>query len=284
MKRIFSIVWGVLPWVVIVGYLIIVSRYCHVQQEQLLCRGLCVRVLDSAERGFVTSSMVVDWLTTRNGDSLREPVAKINTLEIEKKLIQQYQFIESVHAYTSMDGLLNIEITQRKPILRVNSTNGYDFYVTDDHYILPTQRHYSTYVPIVTGTVELPFDRNYVGKLDDCLEQDEKKVSENDSFLANLINFVKFVEHDNFWKAFWVQINVCDGASRGSEGPCIELVPRAGDQIVCLGTLDDYRSKLDKLMRFYRYGLMYEGWENCRYINLAYRGQVVCSNQGRLPQ
>ena len=48
--------------------------------------------------------------------------------------------------------------------------------------------------------------------------------------------------------------------------------------IVCLGSLDDYRSKLDKLTSFYRNGLAYEGWEACRYINLAYRGQVVCSD------
>ena len=93
-----------------------------------------------------------------------------------------------------------------------------------------------------------------------------------------LINFVKFVESDGFWSAFWVQINVRDGGSEGRYDPQIELVPRAGDQIVCLGSLDDYRSKLDKLTSFYRNGLAYEGWEACRYINLAYRGQVVCSD------
>lgn len=103
-------------------------------------------------------------------------------------------------------------------------------------------------------------------------------MSENYLFLANLINFVKFVESDGFWSAFWVQINVRDGGSEGRYDPQIELVPRAGDQIVCLGSLDDYRSKLDKLTSFYRNGLAYEGWEACRYINLAYRGQVVCSD------
>lgn len=123
-----------------------------------------------------------------------------------------------------------------------------------------------------------PFGPDFVGSLDDWSKKGEKKVSENYLFLANLINFVKFVESDGFWSAFWVQINVRDGGSEDRYNPQIELVPRAGDQIVCLGSLDDYRSKLDKLTSFYRNGLAYEGWEACRYINLAYRGQVVCSD------
>ena len=65
-----------------------------------------------------------------------------------------------------MDGMLNIELTQRKPVLRVNSVNGYDFYVTDDNYILPTQRYYSVYVPVVTGMIVPPFGPDFVGSLD----------------------------------------------------------------------------------------------------------------------
>ena len=128
--------------------------------------------------------------------------------------------------------------------------------------------------------LRLPFAPDYVGSLENCIaegDKDEKKVPENYSFLANLINFVKFVEDDGFWNAFWVQINVRDDGQEGRYNPQVELVPRVGDQIVCLGALDDYRGKLTKLMSFYRNGLDYAGWESCHYIDLRYRGQVVCS-------
>ena len=83
MKRIFSITLGVLSWAVIVGYLIAASRYCHAQQEQTLCRGLRVKVLDSAERGFITPAMVKNWFAAEQKEFLREPVGKVNTLEVE---------------------------------------------------------------------------------------------------------------------------------------------------------------------------------------------------------
>lgn len=226
MKRIFSITLGVLSWAVIVGYLIAASRYCHAQQEQTLCRGLRVKVLDSAERGFITPAMVKNWFAAEQKEFLREPVGKVNTLEVEA-FVRRRGFVKTVRAYTSMDGMLNIELTQRKPVLRVNSVNGYDFYVTDDNYILPTQRYYSVYVPVVTGMIVPPFGPDFVGSLDDWSKKGEKKVSENYLFLANLINFVKFVESDGFWSAFWVQINVRDGGSEGRYDPQIELVPRA---------------------------------------------------------
>ncbi len=279
MKRGTSIVLGIVSWVAIIAYFVAASRYCRIEREKNLCRGLRVTVLDSAERGFITSGMVKNWFALEQQQFLREPIDRINTLDVEA-FVRRRGFVKEVHAYTTMDGMLNIELTQRKPILRVNSINGYDFYVTDDNYILPTQRYYTVYVPVVTGMVRLPFAPDYVGSLDKWAggeDQGEKKVSENYSFLANLINFVKFVEEDGFWNAFWVQINIRDSGQEGRYDPQVELVPRLGDQIVCMGSLDDYRGKLTKLMSFYRNGLDYTGWESCHYIDLRYRSQVVCS-------
>ena len=99
-----------LSWAVIVGYLISASRYCHAQQEQTLCRGLRVKVLDSAERGFITPAMVKNWFAAEQKEFLREPVGKVNTLEVEA-FVRRRGFVKTVRAYTSMDGMLNIDLT-----------------------------------------------------------------------------------------------------------------------------------------------------------------------------
>ena len=164
-------------WVAIIAYFVAASRYCRIEREKNLCRGLKVVVLDSAERGFITSGMVKNWFALEQQRFLREPIDQINTLDVEA-FVRRRGFVKEVHAYTTMDGMLNIELTQRKPILRVNSINGYDFYVTDDNYILPTQRYYSVYVPVVTGMLRLPFAPDYVGSLENCIaegDKDEKK-------------------------------------------------------------------------------------------------------------
>ena len=82
---------------------------------------------------------------------------------------------------------------------------------------------------------------------------------------------MKFVGYDDFWNAFIVQIRV-NGADPQTEGePQVEIVPRAGDQVIALGGIDAYEQKLDKLMSFYRKAVLYEGWDRYRYVNLKYK-------------
>lgn len=41
--------------------------------------------------------------------------------------------------------------------MRFNTDDGYNFYVTDDGYVLPQQRQFSSYVPIVTAVSSCRF-------------------------------------------------------------------------------------------------------------------------------
>ena len=232
-------------------------------------------VLDSAERGFITPAMVRGWFASEKIPLVGRELSSINTLELER-FVRRRGYVRSARVYASIDGVLTIEIAQRKPVMRFNTDDGYNFYVTDDGYVLPQQRQFSCYVPIVTGRFELPFPRDYVGPLDSLAGGGEKKVEKNYLFLAKLINFVKFVGYDDFWNAFIVQIRV-NGADPQTEGePQVEIVPRAGDQVIALGGIDAYEQKLDKLMSFYRKAVLYEGWDRYRYVNLKYKDQIVC--------
>ncbi len=275
MKRPLAITLNVLTWTAILVYVIVVSRYSGECRRERTCRSVEVRVLDSAERRFITPAMVRGWFETEKVPLVGRELSSINTLELES-LVRKRGFVKTARVYTSFDGRLHVELIQRRPVMRMNSIEGYDFYVTEDDCILPLQRQCVEYVPVVTGRFRPPFRRGYVGPLDSLAGSEEKKVAKNYSFLVKLINFVKFVDNDAFWKAFVVQINVDDSAPDGAEGPSVEIVPRAGNQVVRLGSLDGYREKLDKLMSFYRNGAAYEGWDRYRYIDLDYKDQIVC--------
>ena len=275
MKRPLAITLNVLTWTAILVYVIVVSRYSGECRRERTCRSVEGRVLDSAERRFITPAMVRGWFETEKVPLVGRELSSINTLELES-LVRKRGFVKTARVYTSFDGRLHVELTQRRPVMRMNSIEGYDFYVTEDDCILPLQRQCVEYVPVVTGRFRPPFRRGYVGPLDSLAGSEEKKVAKNYSFLVKLINFVKFVDNDAFWKAFVVQINVDDSAPDGAEGPSVEIVPRAGNQVVRLGSLDGYREKLDKLMSFYRNGAAYEGWDRYRYIDLDYKDQIVC--------
>lgn len=283
MKRLLHILLNLLLWSALIAYLVVAARYCSRREKEQLCRGIRVEIKDSVDHPFITSGMVNAWFAAEQIKIRKEPLRSLNTMQI-REFIERRGFVKSARVYTSMDGMLNIEITQRTPIARINTANGYDFYVTDDNYVLPTQRYAVVYVPIVTGVINLPFSKEYVGPIKNNRNKEQKKEAENEVFLFKLINFVKFIANDPFWNAQIVQIQVRTeeqvGGEASSEGsvrePKVVLVPRMGDQIVVLGTLDQFPEKLEKLMTFYKNGLAYEGWERYTSINLQYDGQVVC--------
>ncbi|MBR5454473.1 MAG: hypothetical protein IKV60_01620, partial [Rikenellaceae bacterium] len=255
--------------------------------------------------------------------------------------------------------VLSVEVSQHKQVARVKTSDGYDFYLTDEGWILPPAINYSVYVPLITGNLKFMMPVGYygnyeqikarlideyklrMGELDSVLvgqrseltslknqraeirsqragrfwreerrknfqklqdeqlktvankitrqeeliAQTEKKQSmtvENQKksakrylYLYKLLNFVKFVESDDFWRAQIVQINVVN--SDFNEAPQVEIVPRVGRHIACLGEIEHAEKNLEKLMLFYRNALAWEGWDGYSYIDLRYEDQIVCS-------
>ena len=72
-------------------------------------------------------------------------------------------------------------------------------------------------------------------------------------------------------------------------------MPRVGDHVVFLGYLptakdkvtrkkliDDYLSKkLERLEKFYRFGLSQAGWNKYHYISLEFDNQIICKKNVR---
>ena len=103
--------------------------------------------------------------------------------------------------------------------------------------------------------------------------ENQKKLYKRYEDFLKLINFVKYIEDDSFWRAEIVQI-VAVTISNGDVE--VELVPRTGDHTVLFGAIEDVEEKFDKLLAFYRNGLENIGWEEYRTISVKYKGQVVC--------
>ena len=59
--------------------------------------------------------------------------------------------IKSAQVYYTLDGYFHVEITQRKPVLRIMSGEGY--YVDEDGKIMPLSRKYTSRVVVATGNI-----------------------------------------------------------------------------------------------------------------------------------
>jgi cell division protein FtsQ len=57
------------------------------------------------------------------------------------------------------------------------------------------------------------------------------------------------------------------------------MVPRVGDHIVYLGAPTDISQKLDRLRKFYKYGLSQAGWNRYERISVEFGNQIICKKR-----
>ena len=143
----------------------------------------------------------------------------------------------------ALDGYFHVEITQRKPVLRIMSGEGY--YVDEDGKIMPLSRKYTSRVVVATGNISRKFACN------------------------GLYPFIMTLRNDEFWDALVEQIVV----EKGNE---VVLIPKVGNFRIVLGTLDDMNEKLENLRLFLREGIVLKGWNVYKEINLKFKNQIVC--------
>lgn len=277
MKRGWKIALSVLVWTGIIAYMVWAGRLGTQMHQAAVVRELRIVVRDSNDVNIIHPSDVQRWIKKAGLDPTGMQIDSVK-LEAINTSVASHDFVRNVKTAVGLGGTVTVTVEQRRPLLRVITGSGYDFYYTADNHIVPAGYNSPCYVPVVTGRFALPFAASYSGPLDPDDKETEKKSDENYLFLTKLINFVKYIEENDFWKAQIVQINVIPGESAPTKYE-IELIPRVGDQVVLLGTPDGYEKKLAKLMTFYRKALPHEGWDRWKYIDLRYDGQVVCSNR-----
>lgn len=222
-----------------------------------ICTQVDIDIQDETTNGFITAQEIKARLVKNKLYPLSRPMAQVNTRLIEEKL-EQSAFVKQAECYKTQDGHVRISLTQRMPTLRIKAANGDDYYIDDNHSIMPNS-HYTSDMIIASGYITRWYARNYISYLSEQLMGSD------------------------FWRNQIVQINVLP--DRG-----IELVPRVGNHIIYIGQLpetkyvkqrqkliaDYVQKKMDRLEKFYKYGLSQAGWNKYSYINVEFDNQIIC--------
>lgn len=232
--------------VLVLGYLSFAFKTYAFKSNETICLKIRVTVCDSHELRFVSEQDVLDLLQDKSVNPIGVRMDRINTDHMENYLKSKSR-IKTAECYKTPNGDLRVKITQREPIMRVMGAYG-DYYVDFERKIMPVSSTFTAYVPIVTGFVT------------------------KDMALAELSDFALFLRGNSFWNSQIEQIHV----EKNGE---VTLVPRVGNQLVDMGTLENYEEKLDKLYALYVEGFNKIGWNKYKRITLKYDGQVVCTKR-----
>lgn len=227
-------------------------------REQILCRKVVITIKDSTDNRLVSSRQIRTDLLREYGNVIGTPVDDIDLGRIEEIIDNRNAVLKS-QAYTTKDSTLNIEISQRRPVVRFQKGN-IGFYADENGYIFPLQPAFASHVQIVDGNIPINFQKGQKGKLTDPDEIE---------WLNKTIRLVNFIEADKEWKRIIVQIHV-------NEDEDIILIPREGQEKFLIGKPDEIEGKFERIERYYKAIVPHAGRQTYTSVDLRYRNQIIC--------
>ncbi len=240
-----SILFGILAsilLVVIVLSIIAGKRY----RENIKCSGIQIEILDGYLNGFIVKEEIKELLDKEYGRYVGDFIDSLNLVKIEK-IVGTKSAVKDVKAYVSKDGLLNIKVTQQKPIARLQTRSG-GYYVNENGGLFPLQRNYTSHVLVIDGDISK---------------------NPNAEWMTKLVSLVKVLKDENKWKNNIVQINV---RNRGE----LVLIPREGREKFLIGQPIDIDEKLKRIETYYSHIQPNTEDKNYEYIDVRYDKQIIC--------
>ena len=238
---------------------IIAAYIAGVQSRKpLVCKGIRIEVLDSAQNSFVTTSDVRKYLDKSYGKLIGMSLDSIDLVKVEKVVDSRSAVLKS-QAYVTRDSILNITVTQRKPVVRFQKKDG-GFYADAEGYIFPLQSSYASHVQIIDGEIPLAANSGYKGDIEDPKEK---------AWFKSVMNVVNFIEGSKTWKGKIVQISVDE------KGELI-LVPREGNEKFLFGQPNSLAEKFGKMEKYYTTIIPEKGSERYRTVDVRFANQIVC--------
>jgi cell division protein FtsQ len=264
-KKLLKILY-ILLWVVLTAGLFALLGYTIDEHNDTLCNKLIIQI-DYGKSDTLISKKDILAILNQTGNRLTgQSIGYINFEKIEKELGKQ-PYVAHSEVYSSIDGIVEIDVIQRQPILRIFNQKNESYYLDANGNVLPINPAFSARVLVANGFIPEPYSKKINYSQDSIRRKDSIYYQ---SILLNLYKVARFIIGNKFLKAQIEQVYV----DKTGE---FELFPRVGNHIIVFGNADDIEKKFERLIIFYKNGLNKTGWNRYNVINIKYQNQVVCS-------
>ncbi|SMO78631.1 cell division protein FtsQ/DivIB [Solitalea koreensis] len=243
----------VATWATCLLGVIVLLSFVSAKQEKVRCKGVKISI-DGKRNFLVEKGEVLAIMNRILPKFVSKPINDIPVEQIETAL-ERNPYIQRADIFIDLDGIVNVKVVQREPILRIINAANQSFYVDKNGFKMPLSPNFSPRVLVANGNItEMP-------SLNDTLKTNVAK---------ELFVLTQFVEDnkDEFWKSQIAEMYVNDAHE-------IVLIPRVGDSKIVLGNVDDLESRLNNLLTFYKKALPRMGWDTYKIINIKYANQII---------
>jgi cell division protein FtsQ len=239
-------------WVLLVAYLGVSLWFTEQRMKQLTFRHVTVTIADSLQSHFITPAEVTEALAQKGIRTTGNRLSDLNRDEV-KNTVRTISGVKNALVYSTPDGTLFIEVSQRTPVMRYVAPFT-SFYIDTEGKEMSLSSQYAARVLVITGAGDKKFLKD------------------------SLFQVVNAIRNEAFLDALIEEITV-------NPDHTLEILPRVGDQRIMFGDVSNYGWKLTKLKVFYEQGLPNVGWDRYSKIDLRFSNQVVArkwSNEQRM--
>lgn len=126
----------------------------HREAAAKVCSGIRVTLLDSARNHNLAKEHIITMVDRDFGGYVNRPVDSVNLFRIEEILSRQ-KCLESCEAYFTSDGILNIDVTQSTPVMKVCCPDSSVNYLNCKGETFPVGKDWCPDIPSVNRSVML---------------------------------------------------------------------------------------------------------------------------------
>lgn len=223
----------------VIGYTVYAYLNFNRPMHEMKCRHLDVHI--SGKVPLLAQQDVHELLNSADLHPIGMPLDQVRAERIER-MLSEHPFVHKVKCYYTPTGRTVLELRLRTPKFIVAGRENY--YIDEEKYKMPVPVHSVAYVPLITGRVTLSMATGV------------------------LFDFVSYLQQDPFWNAQIAQIHVREDLN-------IELVPRVGEAVILLGSLENYADKLERMYKLYTQAFNVIGWNRYAYLDLRFNDRII---------
>lgn len=242
MKRKLKIIKVIFGVVLLIGLI----SFTTIRNATRPIKKINVAFIQPVDNYFIDDQTIRELANRNGGDILKQTISEVNVKDIEQK-VSESPFVDSVQVSKSIDGSIDLEIKANTAVARVKPVNGQQFYITSKGKKMPMSKISSANVILVYGDVK-PNEYEYLSEFVQALKEDD--------LLKNHIIAIQKVGLRSF-----------------------NLIVNKGNYYIELGTLNNFKKKLNNLVLFYNQYIDYIGTEDYEKLSLKYVNQVVATKR-----
>jgi cell division protein FtsQ len=255
--------WRILKKVLLVsamlsaaGLFVIVLTSAIQKQKMLVCRNIQVKIDYDSGIAFLSENEIKDKINYLSGGSIIGKRLSALDFRAMEREVKKNPYVKSTEIFVDQSQVVTVEISQKRPILRVINNDGVSYYIGENNDRIPVSDNFTSHVAVALGSVET-----------------HTNAKRDSSVQAALYNLIQYVKKDEFLNALVDQVYV-------EENGELMVIPKIEGQTIRFGLANnDMAEKFDRLKVFYKEGLRRTGWSKYKTIDVRYKDQVVCEKR-----